>query len=90
MPWFVYIILCADQSLYTGVTTDVKKRFQVHLQGKGAKYTRSHLPEKIVYVEDFETRSEALKREVAIKKLTRKEKEVLLEQYLKPSINRPR
>jgi putative endonuclease len=52
--WFVYILLCADQSLYTGTTNDVAARFAAHLNGKGAKYTRSHKPVKIVYQEKNE------------------------------------
>lgn len=72
--WFVYIILCEDGSLYTGISDDVEKRFQVHLSGKGSKYLRTHKPLRVVYQEKVETRSDALKREAEIKKLSRKQK----------------
>jgi putative endonuclease len=75
--YFIYILECLDGSLYTGSTNDVAKRFKDHLEGRGAKYTKSHKPVKIVYTEEFATRSEALKREAEIKKLTRKRKEFL-------------
>lgn len=71
---YTYILECEDGSYYTGYTTDVEKRFTVHLSGKGAKYTRSRRPVRIAYYEEFENRSEALKRERAIKKMTREEK----------------
>ena len=74
----VYILLCADNTLYTGWTTDVKKRVDTHNLGKGAKYTKSRLPVKVVYIESFETKTEAMKREAQIKKLTRIEKENLI------------
>jgi putative endonuclease len=76
----VYILLCEDTSLYTGIATDVRRRFAEHLAGTGAKYTRSHPPKKIVYQQKFKTRNQALKREAEIKNLTRKEKLALLEQ----------
>ena len=68
--YYTYLAECADRTLYCGYTDDVKNREMVHNSGKGAKYTRSRLPVKIVYYEEFETKSEALKREHAIKKLT--------------------
>ena len=76
--YFVYILLCADGSFYTGSTNDVEKRFKNHLNGKGARYTQSHKPIKIIYKEKFSTKSKALKREVEIKKLTKKKKEDLV------------
>jgi putative endonuclease len=76
--YFVYILLCSDNSFYTGSTNNVEKRFQDHVSGKGAKYTKSHKPIKIIYQEKFNTKSDALKREIEIKKLSRKEKETLL------------
>jgi putative endonuclease len=76
--YYTYLAECADKTLYCGYTDDVKNREKVHNSGKGAKYTRSRLPVKIVYYEEFETKSEALKREHAIKKLTREEKEKLI------------
>jgi putative endonuclease len=72
--WFVYILLCEDNSLYTGSTNNLEKRFADHKSGKGGKYTRSHKPLKIVYQEPFETKSEALKREIEIKKWNRPKK----------------
>lgn len=72
--WFVYILRCADGSLYTGMTDDVARRAQVHNSGKGAKYTRGRTPVEVVYSEECESYSDALKREYAIKKLTRQQK----------------
>ena len=77
--FYVYILRCADDSLYCGYTNVVEKRFEKHKSGKGAKYTRSHLPLEIVYVEEFENKSDALKREHEIKSMTRAQKEKLLE-----------
>lgn len=72
---FVYILECADGTLYTGYATDVSKRLWEHNNSdKGAKYTRYRRPCKVVYTEAFETRSEAMKRESAIKKLSREKK----------------
>lgn len=76
--WYLYILRCGDGSLYTGITTDVEKRFQAHQSGKGAKYTRGRGPLEIVYREECSDHSQALKREIAIKALTRQEKEALL------------
>jgi putative endonuclease len=76
--YFTYILLCSDGSYYTGSTNDIKKRFKDHLSGKGARYTKSHKPKKIVYREEFATKSEALKREAEIKKWPRKKKERLV------------
>ena len=70
-PWYVYILMCSDGSLYTGCTNDVSKRHAVHSSGKGAKYTRTRLPVTVVYSEEAESRSAASKREAAIKKLSR-------------------
>jgi putative endonuclease len=78
MFYFVYILLCQDGSYYTGSTNNVKKRFKDHLAGKGARYTKSHKPVKIVYKEKFTTKSEALKREAEIKSWPRKRKQNLL------------
>ena len=73
-----YILKCADNTLYTGWTTDLQKRLNAHNQGKGAKYTRSRRPVKLVYHEIFETKEEAMRREAAIKKLSRPQKERLI------------
>ncbi len=75
---FVYILKCADGTLYTGYTVNVDDRCKRHNQGKGAKYTRCRLPVKVVYVEELETRSAALKREYAIKQMTRRQKAMLI------------
>lgn len=72
--YFTYILLTEQNTLYCGYTDNVEKRFQVHLEGKGAKYTRSHKPIKIVYQKEFETKSDAMKEERRIKKLSRFEK----------------
>ena len=72
--WFVYMLRCADGTLYTGITKDVTRRIQQHNDGTGARYTRSRRPVKLVYQESQRSRSLALKREAAIKRLTRKQK----------------
>ena len=77
MSWVVYILKCADESLYTGITNDLDARLAVHEEGTGAKYTKGRGPFKVVYTEDCADRSEASKREFAIKKLNRAEKEKL-------------
>jgi putative endonuclease len=74
MPYFVYILLCSDGSFYTGYTRDVEERARQHANGKGAKYTMSHPPKEVTYTEEFATRSEAMKREKAIKKLSHAQK----------------
>ena len=79
--WYLYILRCKDGSLYTGITTDVLRRLEEHRSGKGAKYTRSRLPVKLVYVEEWETKQQAMQREAYIKGLTRKDKEKLVWGY---------
>ena len=76
---FVYMLRCADGTLYSGYTTDPNRRTAAHNSGRGAKYTRSRLPVELVYFESAETKSQALKREAALKKLTRAEKILLIE-----------
>ncbi len=76
--WKLYILRCADSTLYTGITTDVPARLEAHHSGKGAKYTRGRGPLELVYQEDCGTHSDALKRELEIKALTRAQKEELL------------
>ncbi|GAY78520.1 putative endonuclease containing a URI domain [Sporolactobacillus inulinus] len=75
----VYILECADGSLYTGYAADVAKRFAMHCSGRGARYTRSHKPLRIVYQEELENKSAALRREWSIKQLTRQEKLALIQ-----------
>ena len=74
MAWFVYMLRCRDDSLYTGIASDVERRFAEHASGKGAKYTRSHPPVAVVYREECADKSAALRREAAVKKLSRKQK----------------
>lgn len=71
---YTYIVECGDGSLYTGWTNNLEKRIQAHNAGKGAKYTKSRLPVKLVYSETFDTKEEAMSREYAIKHMKRKEK----------------
>lgn len=71
---YTYILECKDQTLYTGYTTDLERRLKVHNDGKGAKYTKIRRPVKLVYHEEFDNKSEALKREYALKRLSRKQK----------------
>lgn len=71
---YVYILKCADDTLYTGWTNNLEKRIATHNSGKGAKYTRNRLPVKLAYFETFDDKSSALKREYAIKKLPRHKK----------------
>ena len=79
--WYLYILRCKDGTLYTGITTDVEKRFQTHQIGKGAKYTRGRAPLQLVYREECGSHSDALKRECAVKQLPREEKQKLIAQY---------
>ncbi len=74
MAWMVYILKCADASLYTGITVDLERRLEEHSKGTGAKYTKHRGPFTLVFTEGQETRSQALKRESAIKAMTREEK----------------
>ena len=76
--WYLYILSCGDGSLYTGITTDVEKRLEAHRQGRGAKYTRGRGPLTLCYQEVCGTHSQALRRELAVKKLSREEKERLI------------
>ncbi len=78
MPFFCYMVECADGTYYTGWSTDPQKRLQAHNAGKGAKYTQTRRPVKLIYVEELPSKSSALKREYAIKQLTRKQKEQLV------------
>ena len=76
---YVYLLRCADDSLYCGWTTDLEGRIAAHNNGTGAKYTKSRRPVELVYFEEYENRHEALSREWHIKRLRRKEKLLLLE-----------
>jgi putative endonuclease len=76
---YVYLVRCADSTLYCGWTTDLEKRVRAHNSGKGAKYTRSRRPVKLVYAEEFAEKQEALSREWHLKRLSREEKIRLIE-----------
>lgn len=82
MNWLVYIILCSDNSLYTGITTDIDRRFRQHANGSGAKYFRGRHPLQVVYFENDHSRSSAAKRESQIKAMNRADKELLVSQHL--------
>lgn len=74
MQFYVYILLCTDGSFYTGYTKNVDERTKLHENGKGARYTRMHKPKRVAYVELFDSRAKAMKREKAIKKLSHQQK----------------
>ncbi len=78
MAFYTYMVRCSDGTLYTGYTNDLEKRVETHNLGKGARYTRSRLPVELVYHEEFATKEEAMSREWHIKRLTRTEKERLI------------
>jgi putative endonuclease len=78
MNWQVYIILCSDNSLYTGITTNLERRFRQHAQGRGARYFRGREPTEVVYLERGHTRSTSAKRELQIKMMTRADKYLLI------------
>lgn len=82
MSYYVYILKCNDNTLYTGYTDNPERRLQVHNAGKGAKYTRSRLPVELVYQEAQPDKSAALRREAAIKRLSRAQKLALIAQYV--------
>jgi putative endonuclease len=79
LNWHVYIILCSDDTLYTGITTDIERRMRQHALGQGAKYFRGRRPERLLYLEGGHDRSSASKRELSIKKMKRSEKQQLVE-----------
>jgi len=74
MPFYVYVVLCEDGSFYTGYCKDVERRMRLHVVGKGARYTRIHRPKKLVYVEEFGSRAEAMRRERKVKTLNHHQK----------------
>ena len=79
--YYIYVLLCSDQTLYTGYTTDVAKRFATHCQGKGAKYTRIRRPLELLYFEEFSEKSAALKAEYAFKQRSRAQKIAYLQAH---------
>ncbi|SAK70921.1 endo/excinuclease domain-containing protein [Caballeronia hypogeia] len=78
MPWFLYLIECADGSLYTGIATDVEARFVAHASGKGARYTRARKPVRVMASFELAGRSEALRAEYRVKRLTAQQKRALI------------
>lgn len=74
---YTYLVRCADESFYAGWTNDIEKRMKAHNEGNGAKYTKPRRPVKLAYVERYDTKSEAMKREAALKKLSHRQKEEL-------------
>jgi len=87
MTWFVYIIHCSDNTLYTGITTDVDRRFEQHANCQGAKYFRGRQPQQVVYVEAGHDKSSASRREHCIKKLSRVDKWRLIASQGKNTVN---
>lgn len=85
--WFLYILRCADNTLYTGITTDVAHRFETHQKGKGAKYTKGRGPLILCYQEYCGSHTDALRRELAVKALTKAEKESMIAQSLQDTRN---
>ena len=77
MTWFVYMLRCGDNTLYTGITDNVARRLEAHREGKGAKYTRGRGPLELVYTEEWEDRAAASRREYRIKQMTREQKDQL-------------
>lgn len=77
---YTYIVRCKDQTLYTGYTTNLERRLKMHNEGKGAKYTKIRRPVTMAYYETFDNKSDALKREYALKQLSRKQKLMLIEE----------
>jgi putative endonuclease len=77
VPYYVYVIQCDGNSFYTGYTKNLTARLRQHVNGKGARYTRMHKPQRLVHAEEFSTRSEAMKREKRIKKLNHIQKKRL-------------
>jgi putative endonuclease len=84
MSFYVYILKCIDGSFYTGYTKDIDQRTKQHSTGKGAKYTKAHPPESLAYVEIFDNRCRAMRREREIKKLSHQQKQQLIVSQKKP------
>ena len=80
--YYAYMLRCKDNTIYSGYTTNIEKRVETHNSGEGAKYTRARRPVKLAYFEEFETKTEALKREYEFKKYTHKEKEEIIRTFL--------
>ena len=88
MNWVIYMVKCNDGSIYTGISNNLKKRLETHAKGNGSKYVRARLPFRLIYTEECLNRSKAIKREIEIKKLAKKNKELLVKLYnIKRSYN---
>jgi len=81
MAYYCYILECVDGTYYAGWSTDPERRLKQHNAGQGARYTRSRRPSMLVYTEEHPTRSAAMQREIALKRLTRQQKQTLINQY---------
>ena len=81
--WYLYILRCADDTLYTGITDDLNRRLSAHREGKGAKYTRARLPVELVWWEECPTKQAAMSREWHVKRLTREQKLALIAEFHK-------
>ena len=90
MPYYVYVILCDDGSFYTGYTKNVNSRMRLHVNGKGARYTKMHKPKKLVYTEEFDYRAEAMKRERKVKTMGHKQKLRLMQSQTKKTRRKSR
>lgn len=77
-PWFLYILLCGDGSLYTGITTSVEARLNAHRRGRGAKYTRGRGPLELIYSERIPSHGDALRRELEVKRMSKEKKLALV------------
>lgn len=89
MPFYCYLLECADGSFYCGWTTDVERRLKIHQRGKGARYTRMNGPVKLAYFEEVEDRKAAMKREIAIKRLPHEKKKRLAEEFPREQLPNP-
>lgn len=83
-PWYLYVVLCSDSSLYTGITTSIQRRIHEHNAGRGAKYTRGRGPVVLVHIRQFKNRSEASKAEAKFKKFRRKKKIQIIQSFALP------
>jgi putative endonuclease len=90
MPYYVYVILCDDGSFYTGYTKNVGSRMRLHVNGKGARYTRMHKPKRLVYTEEFNSRTEAMRRERKVKAMKHDSKLRLMRSQTRMMRNRGR
>lgn len=81
MKYYAYMLKCSDGTIYSGYTTDLEQRLNVHNSGSGAKYTRARLPVNLVYYQEFDSKSDAMKKEAAFKKLSRTQKLKLIQTF---------